>query len=1216
MIVSTNACTKEGERKMNVRRGIRIVLIFITCLILLVSITLPGLAYQKMSESSQVKLQMYNVSRNESTQQISPQFKLTNTSLTDVDLSEVVIRYYLTSDGDKPMNFDCWTSIGRENLTAKFIKMAHPSVTADHYLEIGFTSGAGVLKPGKTVDIVSWFNKTDWSSFKQSNDYSYNNQTTTYIDWDKVTAYIGGELKWGTEPVGSPSLAYPTNFNGVVTGSTITVTWDVLEGAVAYDLEVDGKIQDNLTATSFTHKDLIQGSSHTYRVRAKSTQTESDWSPALVLKIGVSETLGVTTNLKAIPSETTIALAWGSVEKATAYEIEVDGKIYETAAISYIHKELTPETTYIYRVRAKNSLTVGPWSPSIEVKTLSSPIGTVAPIKVNVKTGNNHSTQMPSPGFEIHNMIKSPIPLKDVKVRYYFTIETEKPLTIGYWTTTIKENVTSKFVKMPIPSEQADHYLELGFTDDASTLQPGSKVGIYTWINKNDWSSFIQSNDYSFSNSTDYLENEKVTAYMAGQLKWGMEPTLKDMPAFPINIKAISEDTKITVQWDPVKDATGYDLEADGTIIENIAGTSYMNKWLNPGTRHTYKVRARKGSTLSVWSSPLSVKTTGEQDLPAPSVTAKKSTNQITLNWSALKEEITGYEIEVDGILLDLGKSTTYTHSNLASPSTHTYRVRAKDGETLGKWSSLLSLNTIFEPTGTFDVYFSVDSAKDKAPISPYIYGTNDDLTGTENFTARRIGGNRMTTYNWENNASNAGDDWHHSSDNYIPWYYGEIPWGGNMDEPGIGISGFHQKSLNQNAYTLATLQTSGYVAADKNGNVTEYEKAPSSRWVKVMPSKNAPFSLIPDLTDNAVYMDEFVNYLVHKHGNASTSTGIKGYSIDNEPALWSKTHPYMHPEKATSVEVLTKSIELSKAVKKVDPFAEMFGPVLYGFSSYLFLDSNDWDSIKGSYDWYIDYYLDKMRMASAEEGKRLLDVLDLHWYPEVASSTGVRITSSNTNDNIEVNKLRLQAPRSLWDASYQENSWIGQHYRSFLPLIPRLQQSIDTYNSGTKLAFTEFNYGGESHVTGGLATADVLGIFGKYNVYMANYWKMVNKTEDAPYSSAAFKIYNNYDGKGSKFGDTRVKAETSDIENSSIYGSTFKDNEDSLHLIVMNKNYDHDMNAIFDLAGDEYKSARVFAFDQESSTITERDPVTAIQNGRFTYNIPELTVCHIVLSK
>ena len=58
-------------------------------------------------------------------------------------------------------------------------------------------------------------------------------------------------------------------------------------------------------------------------------------------------------------------------------------------------------------------------------------------------------------------------------------------------------------------------------------------------------------------------------------------------------------------------------------------------------------------------------------------------------------------------------------------------------------------------------------------PISPYIYGTNQLLVGGENWTAMRFGGNRLTGYNWENNASNAGSDWNQSSDDYLASSFG-----------------------------------------------------------------------------------------------------------------------------------------------------------------------------------------------------------------------------------------------------------------------------------------------------------------------------------------------------------------------------------------------------------------------------------------------------------
>ncbi|WP_052487076.1 cellulose binding domain-containing protein [Gordoniibacillus kamchatkensis] len=420
-------------------------------------------------------------------------------------------------------------------------------------------------------------------------------------------------------------------------------------------------------------------------------------------------------------------------------------------------------------------------------------------IKVSVKTNSNASTQQPSPGLEITNVSNEPLNLSDMKARYYFTIDGEKPLAVDFWTTTAKANVTARFVKMPVPSASADYYLEIGFTAAAGTLAPNAKVGVYTWFNKQDWSSFNQTDDYSFTNSSAVQDSVKSTGYLSGHLNWGAEPALLDIPPYPSNLTAAAADTSIAVTWDAVVDATGYDVEADGRLIENLTESRYTDSWLRPGTWHTYKVRTKQAGKVSIWSSPLTVKTTGQQVLPAPAnVKAKPAETAVTVTWDRLTEAVTGYDIEVDGTVTDVSTNTTYQHSGLVSGSQHSYRVRAKDGGTLGPWSDLIKANTIFVPTGPFTVNFQVDTSADRAPISPYIYGTNEDLAGIDKWGARRIGGNRMSTYNWENNASNAGADYFNRSDNYIPWYYGGVPWGGNMDEPGVGVAGFHRKSLEK----------------------------------------------------------------------------------------------------------------------------------------------------------------------------------------------------------------------------------------------------------------------------------------------------------------------------------------------------------------------------------------------------------------------------------
>ena len=169
----------------------------------------------------------------------------------------------------------------------------------------------------------------------------------------------------------------------------------------------------------------------------------------------------------------------------------------------------------------------------------------------------------------------------------------------------------------------------------------------------------------------------------------------------------------------------------------------------------------------------------------------------------------------------------------------------------------------LFFISNIFAVDITINTESNNTPISPYIYGINQDIAPDVKITSRRLGGNRMTGYNWENNASNAGSDWQHYSDNYMMDWLNEP--GINNEEPGKLITVFHERSLSKNAYSLITLQLAGYVAKDKNGPVSQQETAPSKRWATVVFEKGGDLNLNPDKSDDYVYLDEELNFLINK---------------------------------------------------------------------------------------------------------------------------------------------------------------------------------------------------------------------------------------------------------------------------------------------------------------------------------------------------------------
>jgi mannan endo-1,4-beta-mannosidase len=178
--------------------------------------------------------------------------------------------------------------------------------------------------------------------------------------------------------------------------------------------------------------------------------------------------------------------------------------------------------------------------------------------------------------------------------------------------------------------------------------------------------------------------------------------------------------------------------------------------------------------------------------------------------------------------------------------------------------------------------------------------------------------------------------------------------------------------------------------------------------------------------------------------------------------------------------------------------------------------------------------------------------------------------------------------------------------------VLPKLQQSIDKYYPETKLSMTEYCFGAENHISGGIAQADALGIFASNDVYLATLWSLTDKRD---YAYSAINLYTNYNGKGGAFGDTLVQSSTDNIAASSVYSSINGSDDGRLHIILINRDLDKANNFKIDIASDvKYKSASVYMIDSSSSKIKENERIKGINGNSFVYQMPPMSIAHLVL--
>lgn len=476
-------------------------------------------------------------------------------------------------------------------------------------------------------------------------------------------------------------------------------------------------------------------------------------------------------------------------------------------------------------------------------------------------------------------------------------------------------------------------------------------------------------------------------------------------------------------------------------------------------------------------------------------------------------------------------------------------------------------------------VTVAVDPNLDRRAINPLIYGVNwanSTQLATGLYTANRRGGNATTRYNWLNDTSNRAFDYYFlniheggsngaSADSFVSSTLAagaEVVMTAPIDQvakstartPGFSISKYGPQTGNECNVNPGVhgCSNNGNGICDPNVNVTlcggvrccnpASPAVPGSPGLRYITGNSAADTSVPVNLD--AHVGDFVSHLVTGFGPAAT-TGVRFYNLDNEPMLWNSTHRDVHPAPPTYDEVWTKGLAAATEIKSRDAGAEILGPETWGSCDFWTsaADAADGECLTGPDRtahgglpwpaWYMQQSCaHRLPAGHPAAGDLPIDWLDIHFYPQGDGVTGLSGNQS-VEDSEAVVAARLRSLKELYDPNWESESWIADGSIKVVQLIPQMRAWRDTYCPEMKLALAEYKWGRDDTVSGALAQAEALAIFGREGLDMALRWVV---PESNSLAEDAYRLYRDYDGAGGKVTGDSVRAVSSDIDGVGSY--------------------------------------------------------------------------------
>jgi hypothetical protein len=387
-------------------------------------------------------------------------------------------------------------------------------------------------------------------------------------------------------------------------------------------------------------------------------------------------------------------------------------------------------------------------------------------------------------------------------------------------------------------------------------------------------------------------------------------------------------------------------------------------------------------------------------------------------------------------------------------------------------------------------VEIQVDLSKGRRPISPYIYGRNNNVSdapsspmSAANVTLYNDAGLRMTRDGGGNNSTKY--NWRRKITSHPDWYNNVYAHDWDFAAQSI------QQRLPLTA-GLFTLQLLGKAASNTQNNYPDFGDGSnaSKNWAGGGGPTPTPHDGNPDLylmdwpADSTTAILDFWFRPAAQGGLGLDSTRFRYWNMDNEPEVWNSTHDDVVKDTITAEAYMAKYFAVAKLARQKFPGIKLVGPVF----------TNEWqwwnwnNHFVGGLPW-MEYFIKRVAQEQVASGLRLLDVLDFHYY-------------QGANANATDEHLVTQLHRIWYDTTYNwpwangskayPSGWDESRKKQYI--FKRCEDWFAKYlgqNHGVTIGMTETGISG-INIDGSLASVwygSQLGTFADHGVEVFTPW-------------------------------------------------------------------------------------------------------------------------------